>query len=27
VRTIGSPQGTALANPLLDALAETFGWR
>ena len=27
VRTIGSPQGTALANPLLNALAETFGWR
>ena len=27
VRTIGSPQGTSLANPLLDALAETFGWR
>lgn len=27
VRTIGSPEGTALANPLLDALSETFGWR
>jgi excisionase family DNA binding protein len=27
VRTIGSAGGTTLANPLLDALAETFGWR
>lgn len=27
VRTIGSPQGTVLANPLLNAMAETFGWR
>jgi excisionase family DNA binding protein len=27
VRTIGTSQGTALANPLLNALAETFGWR
>jgi excisionase family DNA binding protein len=27
VRTIGTSQGTALSNPLLNALAETFGWR
>lgn len=27
VRTIGSPAGTLLVNPLLDALAEAFGWR
>jgi hypothetical protein len=27
VRTIGSPEGPSLANPLLGALAETFGWR
>lgn len=27
VRTIGTSQGTVLANPLLNALAETFGWR
>lgn len=27
VRTIGSPDGPTLANPLLDSLAETFGWR
>ncbi len=27
VRTIGSPDGPSLANPLLGALAETFGWR
>lgn len=27
VRTLGSPAGTLLANPLLDALAEAFGWR
>lgn len=27
VRTIGSVEGPSLANPLLDSLAETFGWR
>jgi hypothetical protein len=27
VRTIGSPESTTLANPLLDAMAGTFGWR
>lgn len=27
VRTIGSPESTTLANPLLNALADTFGWR
>jgi excisionase family DNA binding protein len=27
VRTLGSPAGTIMANPLLDALAEAFGWR
>jgi excisionase family DNA binding protein len=27
VRTIGSPESTSLANPLLDAMAGTFGWR
>lgn len=27
VRTIGSPAGTHLANPLLNAMADTFGWR
>lgn len=27
VRTIGSPEGPTLANPLLNAMAETFGWR
>ncbi len=27
VRTIGTSQATVLANPLLDAFAETFGWR
>jgi hypothetical protein len=27
VRTIGSPESTTLANPLLDAMASTFGWR
>jgi len=27
VRTIGSPESTSLANPLLDAMASTFGWR
>lgn len=27
VRTIGSVEGPSLANPLLDAMAETFGWR
>jgi excisionase family DNA binding protein len=27
VRTIGSPEGTSLANPLLNAMADTFGWR
>lgn len=27
VRTIGSNEGPSLANPLLDAMAETFGWR
>lgn len=27
VRTIGSPEGPSLANPLLNAMAETFGWR
>jgi len=27
VRTIGSSESTTLANPLLDAMAGTFGWR
>ncbi len=27
VRTIGSPQDTVLSNPLLNSLADTFGWR
>ncbi len=27
VRTIGTPDDTALANPLLDGLAGVFGWR
>ncbi|MFM8496207.1 MAG: helix-turn-helix domain-containing protein [Planctomycetia bacterium] len=27
VRTIGSPESTTLANPLLDAMAGVFGWR
>jgi hypothetical protein len=27
VRTIGSNEGPSLANPLLDAMADTFGWR
>ena len=27
VRTIGSAEGTSLSNPLLDAMADTFGWR
>jgi excisionase family DNA binding protein len=27
VRTIGSPEGPSLANPVLNAMAETFGWR
>jgi excisionase family DNA binding protein len=27
VRTIGSPRGTLLANPILDSLSQTFGWR
>ena len=27
VRTIGAPEGPTLANPLLNAMAETFGWR
>lgn len=27
VRTIGSPRGTLLANPILDSLSNTFGWR
>jgi len=27
VRTIGSPQNTSLSNPLLNSLAEVFGWR
>jgi excisionase family DNA binding protein len=27
VRTIGSPEGPSLSNPLLNAMAETFGWR
>jgi len=27
VRTIGSPESTTLANPLLNAMADTFGWR
>lgn len=27
VRTIGSAEGPALANPLLDSMAEAFGWR
>jgi len=27
VRTIGSPESTSLANPLLNAMADTFGWR
>ena len=27
VRTIGSPENTSLSNPLLNSLAEVFGWR
>jgi excisionase family DNA binding protein len=27
VRTIGSPDATKMANPLLDAMSEAFGWR
>ncbi|MBU6277498.1 MAG: hypothetical protein KGQ61_12750 [Planctomycetes bacterium] len=27
VRTIGSPESTRMANPLLDGLAQLFGWR
>lgn len=27
VRTIGSPENTTLSNPLLNSLAEVFGWR
>jgi excisionase family DNA binding protein len=27
VRTIGSPDGPSLASPLVNAMAETFGWR
>jgi hypothetical protein len=27
VRTIGSSESTTLANPLLNAMADTFGWR
>lgn len=27
VRTIGSPGSTTLANPLLNAMADAFGWR
>lgn len=27
VRTIGSPAGTVLANPLLNAMSDAFGWR
>ena len=27
VRTIGSPESTTLSNPLLNSLAEIFGWR
>ena len=27
IRTIGSPQDTVLSNPLLNSLADTFGWR
>lgn len=27
VRTIGSAEGPMLANPVLDQIAETFGWR
>ena len=27
VRTIGSPESTTLSNPLLNSLAEAFGWR
>jgi len=27
VRTIGSPESTSLANPLLNAMADAFGWR
>ena len=27
VRTIGSPESTTLSNPLLNAMAEAFGWR
>lgn len=27
IRTIGSADGPMLANPLLDRIAETFGWR
>jgi len=27
VRTIGSPENTGLSNPLLNSLAQVFGWR
>ncbi len=27
VRTVGSSEGPMLANPILNAMAETFGWR
>ncbi len=27
VRTIGSPESTTLSNPLLNAMADAFGWR
>lgn len=27
VRTIGSPESTRMANPVLDGLAQLFGWR
>lgn len=27
VRTIGSPENTSLSNPLLNSLAQVFGWR
>lgn len=27
VRTIGSPSATVMANPLLNAMADAFGWR
>ena len=27
IRTIGSTQGPSFSNPLLNAMAETFGWR